>query len=71
LREREAGLDLADTLLHWARLEHDAGQMGRARELCAEAAAWAGQVEADDLVEQATVLLSDLESGHEPRKEAK
>jgi tetratricopeptide (TPR) repeat protein len=59
-REREAWLDLSSTLLNWARLEQDAGQANRARQLCTEAASLANKHEAANLMEQVSALLLEL-----------
>jgi len=69
--EREAWLDLSGTILSWARLEKDAGQVNRACELSTEAAALADKYEADDLMQQASALLLELESMITPKEEAR
>lgn len=61
-REREAWMDLCDTLLCWAKLEQAAGQINRGLTLCEEAHTLATKYQADDLAKQASALLLQLAS---------
>jgi tetratricopeptide (TPR) repeat protein len=59
-RDREAWIDLSNTLLSWVKMERDAGQLAQARELCTQAATLAKDIQADDLLAQAMTLQSEL-----------
>ncbi|HTP09318.1 MAG TPA: tetratricopeptide repeat protein [Anaerolineae bacterium] len=59
-RDREAWIDLSNTLLSRAKMERDVGQLAQARELCAQAATLAKDSQADDLLAQAMTLQSEL-----------
>jgi tetratricopeptide (TPR) repeat protein len=61
-RERKAQRELYDTLLEWARLERNAGQSDRARELGVEAVTLARLTAADDLIAQASALVLELDA---------
>jgi len=59
-REREAWRDLSESLLSWAQLEQQQGQLNRARDLYAEVAVLAAKHNADDLIRQTADLQAEL-----------
>jgi tetratricopeptide (TPR) repeat protein len=59
-RERQADIDLARTLLHWARLAQSVNEADRAREMCQEAAALAEAANDQELSAATSKLLAEL-----------
>jgi tetratricopeptide (TPR) repeat protein len=61
-RERTAQRELSETLVEWGLLERKAGHIDRARALGAEAVSLAQLTASDDLIEQASALVRELDT---------